>query len=157
MYQVHFNHLITNRTNNGQHNRDYHLTIKVTNGARLASIQHVDILTDDSPPVKGLVVEGAEEYLDIDYTKEASVMVRWKGFIDHESGIMKYRIALSDHCLTADEMTIYSHDLQNLSMYETLDQTLKMHLPYDGRYFFSVIAYNNALEPSEVALSLIHI
>ena len=118
------------------------------------SIQHVDILTDDSPPVKGVVVESTGEDLDIDYTKEASVMVRWKGFIDHESGIMKYRIAVNDHCLTADEMNVYSHHIPpNLSLYETSDQTLKMDLPYDGRYYFSVIAYNNALEPSDVACS----
>lgn len=154
LYTVKFNHLIKNNTNTGQHNRAYYFTVKVTNGARLVAIEHVDILADDSPPVRGVVVEGPEGYPDIDYTSEASVIVRWNGFIDHESGIMKYRIGIGEHCLTATEMNVYSHDLpKNLSLYESSEAYLKVNLPHDGLYYVSVLAYNNALEPSEVACS----
>lgn len=114
----------------------------------------MDILADDSPPVKGVVVEGPEGYPDIDYTSEASVIVRWNGFIDHESGIMKYRIGIGEHCLSAAEMNVYSHDLpNNSSLYESSEAYLKVYLPHDGLYYVSVLAYNNALEPSEVACS----
>ncbi|XP_062589946.1 uncharacterized protein LOC134251560 [Saccostrea cucullata] len=154
IYRVEFNHLIKNNTHIGQHNREYHFTVKVTNEARLVSIQHVDILSDDSPPHKGVVYEGPQGYPDIDYTSENSVNVRWDGFIDHESGIMKYRIGISDHCLTNGEMDVYSHNLpNNFSIYESTEQFLSISLPNDGLYVVSVIAYNNALEPSDVACS----
>ena len=42
----------------GDHNREYFFTLNVTNHAMLSYIKHLDILVDDSPPEKGVVLEG---------------------------------------------------------------------------------------------------
>ncbi|XP_062588081.1 uncharacterized protein LOC134249747 [Saccostrea cucullata] len=90
-YSIDMSKLMHNNKNIGQHNRDYFFTFVVTNNAFLRTIDHVDILVDESAPVKGVVMEGAPEEKDKDFTNENNTLLNWNGFIDHESGIRLYQ------------------------------------------------------------------
>ena len=57
-YYISMNKLIQENKEKGDHNRNYFITIKVTNQAGLFNIEHMDILVDDSPPERGVVSEG---------------------------------------------------------------------------------------------------
>ena len=83
----------------GSHNRRYFFTVKVVNQAHLVGIEHVDILVDESPPETGVVLEGSVDSSDIDYTSNDDVTIHWHEFIDHESGIKLYRVALGRECM----------------------------------------------------------
>lgn len=125
--------------------------MKVINGVWLVVIEYVDIFVDDLFLVKGVVVEGFEGYFDIDYISEVLVIVRWNGFIDYESGIMKYCIGIGEYCFIVVEMNVYFYDLlNNFSFYELLEVYFKVNLLYDGFYYVLVLVYNNVLELLEV-------
>nr|KAG5704400.1 hypothetical protein BaRGS_031106 [Batillaria attramentaria] len=66
----------------------------------------MDILIDASPPTVGVVLEGLsdDDEDEMDFTRSRVVHVRWHGFLDHESGILLYRVVLADRCLTDQEM-----------------------------------------------------
>ena len=83
----------------GQHNREYYFTILATNNAGLRSVQHLEVLVDESPPVNGTVKEGLPWESDMDFTATERISISWNGFIDHESGISHYEIFLRRGCL----------------------------------------------------------
>ncbi|XP_062620625.1 uncharacterized protein LOC134282208, partial [Saccostrea cucullata] len=153
LYSVKFNSLIKNNKQNGHHNREYFFTVKVTNNAMLVSISRTDILADDSPPVSGNAMEGEIGSQEIDYTCNREIIVRWSGFIDHESGIKKYRIGFNDKCLSREDLLHNNHATLLSYIYETNEQQIKVRADHPGLYFTSVIAYNYAMEASEVACS----
>ncbi|WAR13863.1 hypothetical protein MAR_003968 [Mya arenaria] len=95
-YTVSLNKLQALGTNNGNHNRNYVFTLYVTNHALLTSVEYLDILVDGSPPEKGVVFEGASGANEVDYTSDTEFLVNWHGFIDHESGIKKYIVAIGE-------------------------------------------------------------
>nr|KAG5706497.1 hypothetical protein BaRGS_032890 [Batillaria attramentaria] len=53
-----------------------------------------------------MVLEGLsdDDRAEMDFTSSDVVHVRWHGFLDHESGILLYRVVLADRCLTDQEM-----------------------------------------------------
>jgi hypothetical protein len=133
----------------GQHNREYYFTILVTNTAGLRSLQHLDILVDESPPVNGTVKEGLPGDNDLDFTAVGDITVNWNGFIDHESGISHYEVFLGRDCLS--DFTANSSSLINK---KTTSKTFEsFNLPEKGYFVFTVIALNNALEPSHGSCS----
>lgn len=146
------NKLVHNNTNIGDHNRQYFFTITATNNAGLTSVEHLDILVDDSPPEPGTVLEGPIDGPDIDYTDQDFVITHWHGFIDHESGIDSYVIGVSDHCLSMHEM-INQSSRDNSSFLESKDTAVIVPLNRVGKHFVTVIAYNNGMEPSNAVCS----
>ncbi|KAL9987460.1 hypothetical protein ACROYT_G001773 [Oculina patagonica] len=76
---------------NGQR---YYVTVKATNGAGVTtSVTSDGVLVDDSPPISGTVIDGS--VLDVDYVNsEDDVSARWSDFVDEESGIESYEVAL---------------------------------------------------------------
>ena len=116
----------------------------------------MDILADDSPPEVGVIKEGDVGTPDIDFTSEDQIIVTWSGFIDHESGIKFYMVAVAPECLAGEDL-LYSSDkklMPHHSMIKQTDETsAKFTLDEDGSYRSSVLAYNNAMEPSNVACS----
>jgi len=148
-YSVGFNKLVSNGTSIGKHNREYYFTLIVTNKARLVNIHRIDILVDDSPPVAGVVMEGTPAGKDVDYTSSEEVNVHWKGFIDHESGIRQYVIGVSNHCQHLDELKQNtSSTMLKLFTSDVISATFK--LQREGKHYFSIFAYNNAMESSTV-------
>ncbi|KAH3709958.1 hypothetical protein DPMN_069718 [Dreissena polymorpha] len=58
LYEIPLNKLIEAFKHVGNHNRNYFFSINVTNNAMLSTTEHIDVLVDDSPPEKGVVLEG---------------------------------------------------------------------------------------------------
>ena len=137
----------------GLHNRRYFFTLEAMNNAYLRSFDHIDILVDDSPPEGGVVLEGPSGFQDIDYTSDDEITVHWHDFVDHESGIKIYKVALSGKCLSDLEQWIPGFK-NDTFVQEIVQTSTKLRFPNrEGRYFVSVIAYNHALSPSKVVCS----
>ncbi|WAR31803.1 hypothetical protein MAR_034345 [Mya arenaria] len=139
----------------GNHNRNYYFTINVKNMAGLSTTEHIDVLVDDSPPSKGVVYEGPEDSPDIDYTSDDSILVHWHGFIDHESGIKLYRVGLSDRCLSTQDLYNFI-EVRSILIFRELpfyEESVRIPTTFTGKRFVTVIALNNAMEPSKPACS----
>ena len=97
---------MTSNTHQGDHHRDYYITVNFTNSAGLTLSSPVQILIDVSPPIMGVALEGVSDdaVAEMDFTSQDVVHVRWHGFADHESGVLLYRVVLAQHCLTDREM-----------------------------------------------------
>ena len=53
------------------------------------------VTVDDTPPISGTVIDGIVS--DVDYLNgEADIRARWIGFVDLESGVESYEVALCD-------------------------------------------------------------
>lgn len=104
--------------------------------------EHLEILADDSPPAPGIVIEGTAGSPDVDYTSNEEITVTWAGFIDNESGIKLYKVGLSTKCLHITDFNHYT------SIDETTLTSANFSLPEEGKYYVTVVAYNNAMEPS---------
>ncbi|XP_076106390.1 uncharacterized protein LOC143075038 [Mytilus galloprovincialis] len=138
---------------NGNHNRRYFFTVTATNNAFLVAYDHIDILVDESPPEVGVVLEGPVGSSDIDYTSINEFTVHWHGFIDHESGIKFYRVAIGRGCIkNLKDMT--TGNINGSFVQETPHVSTKMVFPDGyGKYHVTVIAFNNAMSPSKIACS----
>ena len=152
LHTIDMSKLMNSNTSKGLHNREYFFTFVVTNNAFLRTVDHVDILVDESVPVKGIVREGASGENDIDFTQDNKTFISWNGFIDHESGINLYRIALSPWCLGYEEM-VNSLENDSIVSVNTSENSVLMYFPREGMFITSVVAFNNAGEPSDVACS----
>ncbi|XP_052788798.1 uncharacterized protein LOC128223561 [Mya arenaria] len=154
-YTVPLNKLNAKQIHIGNHNRNYYFTIKVTNMAGLSTMEHIDVLVDDSPPSEGVVYEGPEDSPDIDYTSDDSILVHWHGFIDHESGIKLYRVGLSDRCLSSQDLYNFTESPSVSILSELLfsEESVRIPTTFTGKRFVTVIALNNAMEPSRPACS----
>jgi hypothetical protein len=132
----------------GQHGRSYYLTINTTNDAQLTSSKQVTITVDSSPPQAGHVIDGLVGQLDIDSQQSNSIQAYWLGFNDRDSGIHHYKYAIATSCLKKDDFTS-----GKVAVHRTNKPTSSPRTVGPGTYYTSVIAYNNALEPSDVVCS----
>ena len=105
-YLVKFTNLVHHNTHQGDHHREYYITLTATNTASLSTTTVVDILLDESPPTVGVVWEGLsiDGQAEMDFTSNPVVHARWHGFQDHESGVLLYRVRLAERCMTGAEM-----------------------------------------------------
>ncbi|KAL9987468.1 hypothetical protein ACROYT_G001781 [Oculina patagonica] len=78
---------------NGQR---YYITVKATNGAGVTtSVTSDGVTVDDTPPISGTVTDGMAS--DVDYANgEDDISARWFDYVDLESGIESYEVALCD-------------------------------------------------------------
>ena len=83
--------VLTKPIMNGQR---YYVTVKATNGAGVTtSFTSNGVTVDDTPPTSGTVIDGMA--LDVDYVNgEDDISARWLEFVDFESGIQYYEVAL---------------------------------------------------------------
>ena len=105
------------------------------------------------PMISCKLIVGPVDGPDIDYTSDKDIMVHWHGFIDHESGIKLYRIGLAERCLDTDEL---SNNLTDIIGYEEVlftENSFVFHTNHTGKMFVTVVAFNNAMEPSKPACS----
>ncbi|KAL3857349.1 hypothetical protein ACJMK2_012025 [Sinanodonta woodiana] len=147
--------LVARGTHLGQHNRDYFITIAVTNNARLVTVEQLDILVDDSPPASGVIQEGSTFEPDLDYASEGNITLNWDGFIDHESGIKQYSVGIASRCLTLEELQNNAtvNDSKIIQIKNVVGNDAHFSIMGQGHYFSSIIAYNNAMRPSAVVCS----
>ena len=121
-YLVKFTNLVHHNTHQGDHHREYYITLTATNTASLSTTTVVDVLLDESPPTVGVVWEGLsiDGQAEMDCTSNPVVHVGWHGFQDHESGVLLYRVRLAERCMTRAEMendtnvTEVEHDTMTL-------------------------------------------
>ncbi|XP_052789886.1 uncharacterized protein LOC128224179 [Mya arenaria] len=154
-YTIPLNRLNAKDMHIGNHNRNYYFTLKVTNKAGLSTTEHIDVLVDDSPPSVGVVYEGPEDSPDIDYTSDDSILVHWHGFIDHESAIKLYRVGLSNRCLSTQDLFNLT-EVRSISIFRELpfyEESVRIPTTFTGKRFVTVIALNNAMEPSNPVCS----
>ena len=80
----------------------------------------------------GVVTEGLgdDDRAEMDFTSHDVMPVRWNGFRDHESGIMLYRVALAERCLTVGEVEV----VENATEVET-GNTASLRFPSAGLQF----------------------
>ena len=85
--------VLTNPITNGQR---YYVTVRATNGAGVTtSLTSNGVTVDDTPPISGTVIDGIAS--DVDYVNgEDDISVHWLDFVDLESGIESYEVALCD-------------------------------------------------------------
>ncbi|XP_013386063.1 uncharacterized protein LOC106155675 [Lingula anatina] len=148
-YTIGLHSLVADKTHIGQHNRKYHFTIEVINNAMLVTTDTLVVHVDESPPMVGTVLDGPSGK-DRDFQTDLTIHGHWYGFYDHESDIATYKVAISPQCLSKERL------LKSQPGNETKLTTLtsaSFLAPQPGHYVFSVIALNNAVEPSEVACS----
>ena len=99
-------------------------------------------------------ISGSRYYPDIDYISSNSFLVHWYGFLDHESEVRFYRLALADRCLSAEET--FAMNKTSDSEFTDIafpENALEISANFTGRRFVTLIALNNAMEPSEAVCS----
>ena len=84
---------LTEPITNGQR---YYVTVEATNSAGVTtSLKSDGVTVDDTPPTPGTVIDGMAS--DVDYVNgEDDISARWLDFLDLESGIESYEVALCD-------------------------------------------------------------
>ena len=81
--------------------------------------------------------------------------MHWHGFIDHESGIKLYRIGLAERCLTKEELYYRNTTFSDVVFDEIIspENNLKLPANFTGKRYVTVIALNNAMDPSKAVCS----
>lgn len=102
-----------------------------------------------------LFLIGPPDYGDIDYTSDDTFQAHWYGFIDHESGIKVYRVGLASRCLSKMELYEANTSKSNSVIADVLypENSLRLPANFSGKNYVTVIALNNAMDPSEPACS----
>ncbi|OWF42246.1 Hemicentin-1 [Mizuhopecten yessoensis] len=152
-FRIDLDTLTVNNEHIGNHNRMYRYEIEVTNAALLTTSLSVDVHVDESPPEDGVVYEGTDDQADVDYTSGSYIHVHWHGFLDHESGIEFYRVALATRCAQKHEMTSLQNFTGHIQYKNTTLTSTQFEIQTEGKYFVTVLAFNRAMEPSSAICS----
>ncbi len=132
------------------HDTDYIVTITVTNYARIsASLSH-RFTVDATPPLQGHVIDG-NGTRDIDYQTNFELYASWSGFFDRESDVAFYQYVFARECVNS---THFSHPLTSGA--EAIQTTVtvgKWTATEEETYFVTVVAYNQALQPTNPVCS----
>ena len=150
--QYSFSPLLSNFLSSSEalHDTDYTLSVTVTNFARLSSTLEHSFTVDTTPPTPGAVFDGIQ-LPDIDYQNHLTLSAWWTGFFDRETDIPFYQYIFSDYCAVAD---IFSYPLNASSgVSQTRVTSATWEAPGEGTYYITVVAYNNALQPSSAVCS----
>ncbi|XP_071123054.1 uncharacterized protein [Mytilus edulis] len=134
----------------GNHDSDYYIEIAVKNKALVQTILTKKITVDISPPHTGVVHDGLPGNPEIDYQQGMDLNAYWDQFFDRESGVFFYQYSVDTSC--ADK-SAFSIDLNNTNIVETYNTFGSHTVIGDGTYYFTVVAYNRALDPSEPVCS----
>ncbi|VDI20686.1 Hypothetical predicted protein [Mytilus galloprovincialis] len=141
--------LISNK-DKGTHEYDYFIEISVTSIAKLTTVLTKKITVDISPPHTGAVHDGQLGNPEIDYQQGMDLHAYWDQFFDRESGVFFYQYIVKTTC--ADKTDFVVDDL-NPNIVETYNTFGTHTVSGDGTYYFTVVAYNRALDPSEPVCS----
>ena len=132
------------------HDTDYILSVTITNFARLSATLEHSFTIDTTPPSPGAVFDGLQPP-DIDYQDHLTLNAWWTGFFDRETDIPFYQYIFANSCADAE---IFSYPL-NVSSRVSQTQVTRAtwEAPGEGTYYITVVAYNNALQPSNPVCS----
>ena len=103
-----------------------------------------------------MVIDGPAGSPERDFQSDNLLQWHWRSFIDHESGINKYHYAVGHECFTKEDLQ-FLDKLENDTRLIDYDETTETHtefiIEYPDYYHLSVIAFNNAMDPSEAVCS----
>ncbi|XP_065839867.1 uncharacterized protein [Oscarella lobularis] len=118
-------------------NRVYYAKVCVTNGARVTTCMHSDgVLIDVTPPANGVVIHGTVQPGMTYQANDEQIAAHWYGFKDLESSVKSFEWAIG----TSPNLT----DILNFtSVGSNVSFEAQLHLVNGGKYFVSVIGYNN--------------
>ncbi|PAA58273.1 hypothetical protein BOX15_Mlig000537g3, partial [Macrostomum lignano] len=125
-----------------EHNHELHIRLTVTNGAELVASSVMKISIDLSAPHPGHVFDGAPGDEEVDFQNGRHLTAHWSGFFDPESGVRMYRYGFGVSCQSESQL-----------IQETTGLEASWEAPGPGRYFVTVVAFNNAMEPSAAVCS----
>ena len=132
------------------HDTDYVLSVTVTNFARLSTTLDHFFTVDTTPPTAGAVFDGLQ-LPDVDYQDHVTLNAWWTGFFDRETEIPFYQYIFANYCSDA---SLFSYPLNDSSAVSQTDLTsVQWDAPGEGTYYVTVVAYNNALQPSKLVCS----
>ncbi|XP_061168898.1 uncharacterized protein LOC133178166 [Saccostrea echinata] len=146
-FSISLNSLIANNTHIGNHHREYYFEIEATNNALLHKINKLEIFVDNSPPEEGKVFDGPPDGKELDYTDSEEIWFWWQGFNDHESGIMFYRVEISNTCLTQQNQSHINYP-SKVFTFDIEESKIKLNVNETGSYIATVTAFNYAYEAS---------
>lgn len=127
------------------HDTDYIFSVTVTNFARLSATLEHFFTVDTTPPTTGAVFDGLQ-LPDVDYQGHVTLSAWWTGFFDRETEIRFYQYVFANSCADA---SLFSYPLNDSSLVSQIDGTsVQWNAPGEGSYYITVVAYNNALQPS---------
>ncbi|XP_076085327.1 uncharacterized protein LOC143056126 [Mytilus galloprovincialis] len=132
----------------GTHEYDYFIMISVTSIANLTTVLTRKISIDISPPHSGVVHDGLQGNPEIDYQQGMDLNAYWDQFFDRESGVFFYQYIVNTSC--ADQTDFVPGGSNIIETYNTFGSHT---VNGDGTYYFTVVAYNRALDPSEPVCS----
>ncbi|XP_067664253.1 uncharacterized protein [Haliotis asinina] len=121
--------------------------IRLTNNVGLSTSGHANepIVVDNTPPVAGVISDGAIVGTDMDYQAQAdTICAQWKDFFDPESGIKTYMWGVGtkpgrdDIVKFRDEDRIIHDDCATVS------------LSHNTTYYSTIVAFNGALNMMRV-------
>ncbi|CAC5386466.1 unnamed protein product [Mytilus coruscus] len=134
----------------GTHEYDYFIEISVTSIAQLTTVLTRKITVDISPPHPGAVYDGQQGNPEIDYQQGMDLHSYWDQFFDRESGVFFYQYIVNTTCADKTDFVL---DGSNPNIVETYNNFGSHTVSGDGTYYFTVVAYNRALDPSEPVCS----
>ena len=132
------------------HDTDYSISVTVTNFARLSTtLEHV-FTVDTTLPTPGVVFDGFQ-FPDIDYQDHVTLNTWWTGFFDRETDIPFYQYIFANSCVAADTFSYPLNETSGVS--QTHLTSASLEVAGEGIYYITVVAYNNALQPSQPVCS----
>ncbi|XP_071123148.1 uncharacterized protein [Mytilus edulis] len=141
--------LFTNK-DRGVHDSDYFIEVNVTNKAKLTTVLTRKITVDISPPHAGAVHDGLVGNPEVDYQQGMNLNAYWDQFFDRESGVFFYQYLVGTSCAEKNDFNL---NLTAANVTETYNNFGSYTADGDGTYYFTVVAYNRALDPSEPVCS----
>ncbi|XP_063415906.1 uncharacterized protein LOC134697555 [Mytilus trossulus] len=134
----------------GMHEYDYYIEVSITNIAEITTVLKKKITIDISPPHSGMVHDGIRGNPEIDYQQGTGLKAYWEEFFDRESGVFFYQYIVGTSCAGKNDFTL---DETNPNLVETYNTFGSHTASGDGTYYFTVVAYNRALDPSDPVCS----
>lgn len=133
------------------HDTDYYIAVSVTNHALLTSSLTHHITVDTTPPLPGAVFDAPPGERDVDYQQDTALQAWWSGFFDRETGVAFYQYTFGTQCANS---SLFIHPLElGSQVIETTEEYASWIAPEAGTYYITVVAYNNALQPSATVCS----
>ena len=128
------------------HDTDYFLTITSTNAAYLSTSLSLLFTVDTTPPEVGAVFDGPPGGGDLDFQLSLTTSAYWAGFFDPETDVSFYQYQFGTQCQNGSTFALPLG--AGTTVIQTKGTAVNWTAPAYGTYYITVVAYNQALQPS---------
>ena len=133
------------------HDTDYYLTVTSTNAAYLSTSLTLLFTVDTTPPEAGAVFDGPQGGGDLDFQPSQTISVYWTGFFDPETDVSFYQYQFGTQCQNGSAFVLPLG--AGTTVVQTKSTSASWTAPTYGTYYITVVAYNQALQPSMAVCS----